>query len=94
MPSFKTMSFTAEDLTHELNVSKELLLKQLERDGVLKDAKSLCETYAVTVIESETFGSLFAKARKFIKDKLYHQVVKADVIVSANKEGEDDNEGD
>lgn len=80
MSSYRTMTFTVEDLTAELNTAKEALLKQLQKDGIIPDAKLLCETYAILVVEHKTLGTMWADVRKWVKDKCYFQIVKDDPV--------------
>ncbi len=62
-------TFSTEEFERELNNTKDVLLDQLEEDGLLKiAAKDISEGYAITIVRKNRFGSV---VRDFlgIKDK-------------------------
>lgn len=54
-------SLENSDFTRNANVSKEALLKALERDGVIVSAKELSEKYAVVWKQKGIFGTWWDK---------------------------------
>lgn len=59
----EVFNFTADDLTTESNKVKELLLQELERQGLLRvPASKVCSEWAIVVHKPSWFGQVISKA--------------------------------
>jgi hypothetical protein len=73
--NLQMFNLTSEQLTCEMNKGKELLMEQLERDGLLKaKAQDINEYYAITLVHDNSLGSAIKKFLK-IEDKGRYVVV-------------------
>jgi len=70
-------SMTDEQLTSNANQIKDIVIFQLEKEGLLnKPAKEICETYAVILHRRGFFGKIIDKMMGIEGDRLIISMVK------------------
>ena len=68
---------TDEQLTSNANLIKEVIVAQLEKEGLLtKPAQEICETYAVIMHRRGFFGKIIDKMMGVEHDRLVISIVK------------------
>jgi hypothetical protein len=99
MATLKTVTFTLDDLSANLNIGKDLLALELYNAGLLSEeqARAIREDYAILAIEKGLLGRaldklLFNKEDK--DDTIKLQLVQVNNIKYNNKENEDVNQSE